>query len=1086
MATIKSYSELVNSMLERLRLVQPNLDTKPGSVARDLFVDLQADELQKIYKLISLIAEKQSFATAAGKDLDRLAQNFGVVRGVGTPASGLVIFTSSDLDQDLDIPSGTTVLARNGVSYKTLGNFAMLSSEKNKYSANATRLSQVLNVAGISDGYAIEIPVEATTVGSSGNVSSFQIINTDTRFSFQVTNANSMSGGTDVETDATFKTRFLALFSGSNTGTSLGYRNALLGIQGVLDALIVEPGNSLMLRDGTEVISNDNATRILNSGTGGKVDAYVLGTALDTITENFIFRNKSFRGDISEDVNDHILGLFNQDASLTSEERRYLAFSSGSLPFQPVSQIISINGSSSGFLSEATINEDGSYNGSYMLVKDTNSDTGGSPFGFDKIKFVSNTKNVYGESITKTGTNITDNLTFTNIDQINEVYQDINISQENSVVSFADPSKIILKLKPVSKISSVLNATTGEIYKVVDSGIDVNFGYNKTGEIKISGKNLPTISDKLKVSYTWRKFFDENIDYSSDRNIYYKKNSSDVIDWSISNGVCEELSILNRDIQTGSFSVNVKKEISSVNSVFFIEQTEGVVSIINNKLAVDLSSFGSAISNISSVKNKNGTEYFDTIKNNGLVSNKIIFLPTDSGAKNEDLVDISLNKIELYNLENNDGTFNGKTVELPEVKILENLNLFETVNNGYFTERDVYVNYSANQTFIIPSTPLSSLPILQTEGSNFFTNNNFAEILNSFQPIEYVFDQDVATKIQKYSPTSLKVSLEGLVSQGKILVQGISAERHIIQVFAGNSLIGDTLNLRSQVKEIFGDLFSDNIFISKVNKISILKEEVPLNGYEIKTNTYDLLYSKQNSSISNFEVIANFPITTAGSIIEIDLFLTNPAAQEELYFYKTESRYTNLIYYKINKINIVSGFKNTNNIVIGNLSVSQLNQPDSNTTYLADYEFKAPRDGERLTVQYNINNLIRQATSGIEAVRPVTADILVKEAFEIIVNVSGEVVIDQDFESDSSSVVESVNNAVSNLLNFGTLGGLVDYSDIIQVATSVAGVDSVNVASFNLSGETGRRNFIQALDNQTISPGIISFKAVSRKNFKIS
>ena len=115
------------------------------------------------------------------------------------------------------------------------------------------------------------------------------------------------------------------------------------------------------------------------------------------------------------------------------------------------------------------MNEDGSYNGSFILVKDTNSDTGGSPFGFDKIKFVSDTKNVIAESITKTGTNITDNLTFTNIDKINDVYQDINIAQENSVVSSADPSKILLKLYPVTKVSNVLNATTGEIYKVDDS-----------------------------------------------------------------------------------------------------------------------------------------------------------------------------------------------------------------------------------------------------------------------------------------------------------------------------------------------------------------------------------------------------------------------------------------------------------------------------------------------------------------------------------------------------------------------------------------------------------------------------------------
>jgi hypothetical protein len=120
-----------------------------------------------------------------------------------------------------------------------------------------------------------------------------------------VTNINSFSGGTNLESDNAFKSRFLASFSGSNTGTSQGYRNAVLGIDGVLDALVVEPGNSLMLRDGTEVIQlEDSSNRIVDSGTGGKVDIYVLGTKLQEISESFIFLNKSPTGNISDDVND--------------------------------------------------------------------------------------------------------------------------------------------------------------------------------------------------------------------------------------------------------------------------------------------------------------------------------------------------------------------------------------------------------------------------------------------------------------------------------------------------------------------------------------------------------------------------------------------------------------------------------------------------------------------------------------------------------------------------------------------------------------------------------------------------------------
>ena len=77
MSRTKSFSEIVRSLVERLRLSQPSLDTKPGTVSRDLFIDIQADELQKIYSLISLVSQKQSLVTASGRDLDRLANNFG-------------------------------------------------------------------------------------------------------------------------------------------------------------------------------------------------------------------------------------------------------------------------------------------------------------------------------------------------------------------------------------------------------------------------------------------------------------------------------------------------------------------------------------------------------------------------------------------------------------------------------------------------------------------------------------------------------------------------------------------------------------------------------------------------------------------------------------------------------------------------------------------------------------------------------------------------------------------------------------------------------------------------------------------------
>jgi hypothetical protein len=79
-----------------------------------------------------------------------------------------------------------------------------------------------------------------------------------------------------------------------------------------------------------------------------------------------------------------------------------------------------------------------------------------------------------------------------------------------------------------------------------------------------------------------------------------------------------------------------------------------------------------------------------------------------------------------------------------------------------------------------------------------------------------------------------------------------------------------------------------------------------------------------------------------------------------------------------------------------------------------------------------------------------------------------------------------VSNAVTNLLTGTKLGDTVDYSDVVSIAAGQNGVDSVNISIFNESGLTGRKAFIRSLDNQYISPGTISFEAVSRSKFKIN
>ena len=95
MVTIRSVNDIVLGLLDFFRVAQPDLDTKPGTVARDLFVDAPASHLSLLYDELSKISTLQSLRLAIGSDLDKLAQNFGAQRKTSTKLDQMI--NESDL-----------------------------------------------------------------------------------------------------------------------------------------------------------------------------------------------------------------------------------------------------------------------------------------------------------------------------------------------------------------------------------------------------------------------------------------------------------------------------------------------------------------------------------------------------------------------------------------------------------------------------------------------------------------------------------------------------------------------------------------------------------------------------------------------------------------------------------------------------------------------------------------------------------------------------------------------------------------------------------------------------------------------------
>ena len=1054
-----------------------------------------------MHRAISLVSKKQSLASATGQDLDRLSRNFSLTRRGGSVSTGMVVFTISDIFTDISIPDGTIVSSRAGVTFKTVGTFNISSSEKNMFAANANRMRSALDLAGITDSYAIEIPVQSMRAGLSGNIGTMQIVDTALQENMKITNISAFSGGSNIEADSSFRARILAIFSGSNIGTSSGYKNAALDVSGVIDVLVVEPGNTLMLRDGTEIIEvNDGTSRIFNSGTGGKVDMYILGRLLNQITESFIYSDISGSGNAYDDRNDYTLGVQSQDITMTSDERRLYAFKSGNIPFQPVDSIVQASGTKSGIFAEKFVDADGDESGNYELLVDDNVDTGGSPFGLDRLHWISNTKNVIGEIYTKSNMNEISTLSFSDIDSIDQVYRDVSIFGENSALSISDKTVIQISHYPAVRISRVVNRTTGEVYSVENSNIDSDLGLNTDGLISISGRTLPTQSDILSVDYTWRHIYDPYIDYDGmgSISIFKDESVSDSIDWGASCGIFEEEALLTVSDDGLQFFAEVDHDISRIVSACSKEILSLEIEVVEldekTLYGVVIGDDHDAVDNIISITNSHGVEIYNTSEANGTFSSRTIYLPSDCVSGPGDEVTVYYNKIEFFDLSGGDGAFFDKTITLPSADILRTNDAYDSAKYTSDYALNVYVKYVGVVSDTATSSDFSLLPISGSETSRSLFDSNLSPMDGSNQPIFFEYNSDgTENYIARFGPSRLSVTTSNTSKSGKIQVSGTTLSRIEVDLVVGNYMSGLKIDLSDAIRDYFGeDDVPSNVGIAKVDLVKYDGSMYDLLGYNILENKYNIGVAGVDSELERYKftlpsTVDNLSMNpSSGDVLRISFLAYKTSDFEELYFLKNESRVTKNVFGYISKVSVSSGFRNSIGELVGSISVSPISQPARGDSYYVDYNFSAPKEGERITVQYNINKLVGDATVAIESVRPITADVLVKEAEVLLVDVAGTLLINDDAIDSADTIVQDVISVVTNMLNTLILSSVIDYSDIISAAAGVTGVDSVDISLFNISGESGRKSFVKSLDNQTISPGSVLFSAITREQFRVS
>lgn len=1081
MVRIRSADEIILDAIEFYRTTQPQLDTKPGSVSRDIFVDGPSSQLARVYDELARIRTAQSFRLSLGADLDRLAQNFGAARLQGSPASGFAVFTFNNVDADIAINQGDIVTANNGATFSVTNGATVSPVNSNQLRATASRLRSDLDFVGITDQFAIEVAVQATANGVRGNISRYQLETSSTPGVSNVTNVQAFSGGSAPESDSAFRNRVLAIFSGANTGTEAGYEAAVRSDPATLDVEVVVPGDPLMTRDGTQVFIAEDGTRtIIQEGTGGKVDIYVQGLRIVEILDSYIFRDQSNRNDPTDPSNDFVLGQISGDENKTVSTRRVEDIENGVLPDQPVNDILQVSGSISGpnFIEKA-VDSLGRVTGNYELIRDTGA-FGGSPFGFDKIAYIDDRIRDFTEQLTKGRFNGQDPVTFPDVTRIGTITQNVQVINENSTINASNRSLIQLAHFPITSVTRVFNLTTGERYVISNQNPNGTGTLNTDGVIQISGNTLPAVSDILQVDYIWQFDFDGNFDYDNRETDANPRSVVDSIDWGFSNSVTREQAIV---AQVGSqLVVTVTHPISSVINVnTFVEETGLSVVLISGRLAVVVTQ---AITNVVSVvRAADEAELFDTNIDDGSFSGLTVFLPTDTVAQVGDIVNVVYNANDIFTVNNVTGSFDSNQITLPS-------------NSGVVAGTIVEVSYIANIRTLLPQTLISALPAVRN-GNAFQTST--ANSVGT-QPVTNIFSSPgVVEQNLRQAPSRLQLVIAGNISPGVITVTGTTFTALREAVFTVSSA-GLTHNLSSVIKNALNIPSTQNVpanvsvvKISKVERVqtasnlevlSVL-DTYEVKGYQIRNNQFVLDESVQDLSLSTTEFslpaspnnVANAP--SVGDRLRITFDFATTDDTENVAFSQSGSLTTQKRFALADIVSISSGFTSGPS-QSATLTINNTNQPTSGNRYTTAYDYTAPKPNERISIRYNRNDVITASTFAVENTRPISADVLVKAATPLSVDVEFAVVVAPGFENSTAVVQQNVQDAITSALNSNTLGDPVDESDLINVAYSVEGVDRVRAIAFNLSDQPGRVLSIEPQENEFVQAGTVTIDIETR------
>lgn len=311
-ATVGSFPTVTRQQMVREAAITiyrafPQLDIKPGSATRDTFIDPFTNEAERLRFVMHFLHDAQSFMTLLAIDdpdltgisipvqessyklalkqafyladnasvqalidncFDKLAARTGVTRSGGNRSRGVVSFSvSARPTSTITFPIGTVVTG-GGLRFRTTSTGQITSSGAGSTFDPST------------GRYTTSVTIQAEDAGKAGNLGPGQVRDAEVQVTgLQVTNPARLYGGQDEQSNYELALEAQQGLASVDSGTAQGIKRKAQKLVGVGQVNIVEAGHPLMQRD----IKSDG------THTGGKVDVWVKGENLATVTDAFAF-----------------------------------------------------------------------------------------------------------------------------------------------------------------------------------------------------------------------------------------------------------------------------------------------------------------------------------------------------------------------------------------------------------------------------------------------------------------------------------------------------------------------------------------------------------------------------------------------------------------------------------------------------------------------------------------------------------------------------------------------------------------------------------------------------------------------------